>query len=174
MALTRIEKALTIATDSAPKWFVHSPTPNKPTEPDVSSLNDQDADRYALWKAQRESGIAAGFEEKNVSPDLAAAMEDYNEYALSNAFQAWAALDKISRDAQWRLSLVDIMEAVNAKATIPITLDPLGVGTSAPSINDVGELGKPPVTLTPDYVTTGDPNAPELVFGDDGDIVTVQ
>lgn len=170
---TRIEKALSLPQVTVPGWFAHSITPGRPTEP-VASLGAEDLDRYNLWKTQRQSGVFLGWEELNVTPALQAAMDAYNVYLLSPAYQAWAATDLASRQMQWRLMQVDVAEAVNAKATQPITGDPAGIGTPAPSVADVTQQGKPPVTLLPEYVTTGDPNAPELVFGDDGDIVTVE
>lgn len=174
MALTRVEKALAVAVDKIPNWFVHSITPSKPTFVPSGSLTTEDQQRFDLWKTNRETGVLMGWEEHNVSPDLQAEMDDYKVYLASNAYQAWASTDQLSRQMQYRLFVADVMEAVNAVATVPPSADPLGVGTPAPSINDITELGKPPVTFTPDYVTTGDPNSPELVFGDDGDIVTVQ
>lgn len=172
MALTRIEKALSVTVDKIPNWFVHSVTPNKPNPP-ATGLGTEDQQRFDLWKGNRETGVMMGWEEVNVSSALQAAMDNFTAYLVSNAYQAWASTDQISRQIQYKLFMVDVSEAVNALATVPPSADPFGIGTPAPSINDVTQLGKPPVTLTPDYVTTGDPNAPELVFGDDGDIVTV-
>ena len=173
MALTRVEKALSIPVDKVPGWFAHSVTPNKPVEP-VTALGTEDQQRYDLWKGNASNGVQMGWEESNLSPALLTAMSNFKAYLAGGAYQAWAAVDQLSRQMQYKLFVVDVSEAVNAMATVPISADPSGIGTPAPSINDVTQLGKPPDTLIPDYVTTGDPNAPELVFGDDGDIVTVQ
>jgi hypothetical protein len=172
MALTRIEKALTMPLMPAPSWFQHSATPNKPAAPSTAFLDAADSQRYQLIIAQRENGTWLGWEIKNVSPNLQTALANFEAYVATPAYKAWTVTDILSREWQWKLSQVDIAEAVNSKATKPPSLDSLGVGTAAPSVNDVGLLGSTVPPTTPDYVSTGDPNAPELVFGDDGDIVT--
>jgi hypothetical protein len=174
MPLTRIEKALTMASGPAPKWFQHSPTPNKPAPPSTGTLDAADLQRYQLIIGQRENGVFMGWEVKNMSPALTAVMALFETYVNSAAYQAWSTVDIHSREMQWRLMQVDVAEAVNTKATIPPSQDNVGSGTVAPGVPDIGKLGGDLAPPTPDYVSTGDPNAPELVFGDDGDIVTVQ
>jgi len=173
MSLTRVEKALSIPVEKIPSWFAHSVTPGKPPEPDVSFLSTEDLQRYNLWKTQRENGILIGYEEMNMSSDLQTAMQNYGTYLQSPAYRSWAAVDAASRMMQYRLMLVDVAEAVNGKSTVPPSADPFGTGTPAPSLADIGAIGQPPIQLVPDYVGSGDPFEPELVFGDDGDIVTV-
>lgn len=172
MALTRVEKAMSIPLVSGvPAYFQHSVTPNRPTEP-TASLGAEDSQRYTLWKAARENGTLVGFEEKNVSPALQVAMTNFLMYLASAPYKAWAATDMASRETQWRLMLVDVAEAVNAKATVAISLDSTGAGSPAPTVTEITRLGIPPIQNVPLPVTNGDKKDPQLVFGDDGDIVT--
>lgn len=65
------------------------------------------------------------------------------------------------------------MVAVDQANTKPPSFDPIGIGTSAPGVGDVGgPIGAPPSGGGPENVVTGDAASPEFVFGDDGDIVT--
>lgn len=171
MALTRIEKAVSIPSVQVPSFFSHAVTPNKPAAPDISTMTAEDQQRFLLWSAQRENGSLMGGEHKNVSPALKSAMDTFEAYLISPAYGAWATVDVASREMQWRLLMVDVGEAVNAKSTIAPSQDALGVGSAAPLVSEIGVLGVNERQLIPEPVTTGG-ESPELVFGDDGDIVT--
>ncbi len=172
--MTRIEKALSLQGVKVPAFFEHIPATGKPAAPIPSGLDAADTQRYQLWVANRENGQELGFERKNATVALQAAMIAFENYLSTAAYKAWAAVDTANREMQWRLMMVDVGEAVNSKVTVPPSQDQTGVGENPIDVSDVGQLGgdRPPVI--PDYVSTGDPNSPELVFGDDGDIVTVQ
>jgi hypothetical protein len=130
-------------------------------------------DRFNLWVAKRADGVLIGNELLNMSPALTAAIAAHETFLATPAMKAYAALDNINREYQWRLMQVDVIEALNTKGTVPPTQDTLGVGTIAPAVVEVGELGAPDAKLAPDYVSTGG-LSPQLVFGDDGDIVTTR
>jgi hypothetical protein len=175
MALTRIEKALSMAAvPPVPRYFEHMPTLGKPTPPSTVGLDASDQQRFDMWKVQRESGTLVGSEEKNASPALVSAMQDFEDYLATPIYKNWMVVDSASRTLQWRLMLIDVGEAVNAKSTSGPTSDSAGIGKNAINTSDVGLLGGDVSPFLPEYVTNGDPNNPELVFGDDGDVVTVQ
>jgi hypothetical protein len=175
MALTRIEKALSIAAvPPVPIYFEHMPTLGKPTPPSTAILDVPDQQRFDLWKVQREKGTLIGNESRNASPNLLGAMQDFEDYLNTPAYKNWLVVDAASRNFQWRMMLVDVGEAVNAKATAGPTGSPAGIGVNPINVGDVGTLGGDVSPFLPEYVTNGDPNSPELVFGDDGDVVTVQ
>lgn len=173
MALTRIEKALSLQGIKVPVYFEHNQATGKPSEP-VLSLDTEDTQRFQLWKVNRENGVLAGNELKNISPDLTIAIQNYEDYLESSTYKNWAVIDIANREMQWRFMMVDVGEAVNAKVTIPPSQSPIGSGSNAIGPEDVGQFGGEVSPFLPEYVSTGDPNAPDLVFGDDGDIVTVQ
>jgi len=171
--MTRTEKALSMDWATVPGWFVHSVTPGKPTAPPFGILGTEDSQRYQLWTVQRENGHISSDLKANASAALLAAMASFESYLSTTQYQAWSNADLSSRLMQYRLYLVDTCEALNAAGTIPPSADSAGVGTPAPGVNDITQAGQAPISTTPVYVTTGDTSAPELVFGDDGDIVTV-
>jgi hypothetical protein len=174
MALTRTEKAISMASPIVPGWFVHSVTPGRPTEPTYGFLGTEDSQRYQLWKVYRENGTnPVGDPKANASSALITAMNNFESYLATTQYAAWSNADIASRMMQYLLYLVDTCEAVNSFGTVPPSGDSAGIGTSAPGVGDITQAGKAPSATTPVYVTTGDVYAPELVFGDDGDIVTV-
>jgi len=174
MGSVRINQALVVTPGViAPPWFQHSTTPGKPTPPDYSTLDAEDQQRYQLWKTNRDNNTLLGNETINASAALQAAFVAYENYLSTSAYQAWFHADRASREAQWRLQLVDTLTAVDAANTKPPSFDSAGVGTAAPGVGDIGGIGGPPAGGAPEYVVTGDPASPEFVFGDNGDIVTV-
>ena len=105
----------------------------------------------------------------NMTPDLQSMIASYEAYYATPAYASWKATDSVSREMQWRLSQVDIVEAVNSKATIPPSFAADGIGTAAPGLGDITIAAG----LSPnsgDVVATGGKSS-EIVFGDDGDIV---
>ena len=176
---TRLEKAATLPSQAVPNSFRHAKTLNKPPPPVPGSgttrtvtLDAADQERYDLWVIARENGTLSGYEQLNCSPALQAAMAEFEAYLTDPAYQNWAAVDEASRAAQWRLFLIDVGEAVNAKGTVPGSDDSTGEGSNPISPGEVGEIGGEVEPIAGELVTTGGDTS-ELVFGDDGDTVTV-
>ena len=172
MALTRIEKALTGIYPPVAPWFVHSETPDKPVGPDTSTLSPADLDRFNLWYSARMSGDDSleGGDMTNMTVELAAMIASYQTHFAGPAHKAWAATDAISRQMQWRLAHVDVGNAVDVKGTMPPSLSSGGIGTAAPGLPDI-IVSPETMESTGQMVSTGG-KSPEVVFGDDGDIVT--
>lgn len=168
--MTRTEKALMANLPPAAPWFVHSVTPGKPTPPDTSSLTQPDMDRFTLWQSQRENGSTSGDLLENMTPALAAMVANYEAYYAGQSYIAWASADNLSRTMQWRLTHVDIAEAVNTKGTVPPSFSVSG-GTPAPGLPDMIMPSQSIPDSSGDTVSTGG-KSPQLVFGDDGDTVT--
>lgn len=174
---SRTERAYTIpSTIPVPPSFQHAVTLGKPTPPPTTGLATLDAtdqQRFQLWITQIESGVISGGETINASPALQTAMANYKAYMASPAYQNWASVDTASREYQYRLFLVDVTEALNAKATKPISNDPTGVGANPLQVSDVGVLGGPqPPEVAGEQVVSGDPVSPSLVYaGEDGSVV---
>lgn len=169
--MTRTEKALMANLPPTAAWFTHSVTPGRPTPPSISSLSQPDQDRFTLWQAGRENGTQSGELQQNMTPALTAMMASYEAYYATPAFVAWAAADNMSRIMQWRLSLVDIAEAVSAKGTLPPSFDSAGVGTPAPPLSGIAFPSPSMTESSGDVVSTGG-KSPQVVFGDDGDTVS--
>ena len=174
MATNRTEKALLIPQVRVPDYFRHAVTLNKPifSVAATQSLDSADLQRFQLWIVNRENGSLTGTEQANASPTLLDAMRQYEDYLNSPDYMNWSAVDNAARETQYRLFIVDIVEAINAKATIPISQDPFGGGANPIAPSDVGILGGTPEVPPTEFVTTGGVIS-EMVFGDDGDTVTV-
>lgn len=172
MALTRVEKALTGLYPPVANWFVHSQTPSKPVGPDTSTLSASDLDRFNLWMAVMEGTAVdpTGGDTSNMTVELQAVIVSYQAFYATPVFRSWAATDAISRLMQWRLMHVDVANAVDAKGTIPPSQAGGGAGTDAPGMGDI-VVSPETMESTGEMVSTGG-QSPEVVFGDDGDIVT--
>jgi hypothetical protein len=170
MALTRVEKALSGVFPRVEGWFGHSVTPEKPTAPDASILSQPDLDRFNDWLAKRTDGTLVPTDTQNLSIELEAMMLAYESYFKTPAYVAWSTTDMLSREMQWRLWHVDVAEAVDTKATVPPSTVSSGIGSDAPAVD---EIVQEPTGLEArgEAVSTGG-LSPEIVFGDDGDIVT--
>jgi hypothetical protein len=127
-------------------------------------------DRFNQWLAKREYGALEPGDLDNMTPELAAVIASYETYFATPQYAAWAATDNISREMQWRLWHVDVAKAVDEKGTVPPITVSSGVGTEAPGVD---EIVQEPTSLEPrgEAVSTGT-LSPEIVFGDDNDIVT--
>lgn len=169
--MTRTEKALMANLPPAASWFVHSVTPGKPTPPDTSSLTPPDLDRMNQWIAGRENGSVPSGIEQNLTPALVSMIALYEAYYATPAFAAWSSTDNLSRIMQWRLSQVDVAEAVSAKGTLPPSFDPSGAGTAAPGLPEIAFPSPSVSDSSGDVVSTGG-KSPQVVFGDDGDTVS--
>lgn len=168
--MTRPEKALVGIFPLPPVGWQHSITPAKPAPPDTSSLAIEDLQRLNLWLIARQDGSLHGYETVNMSPPLQAMVTLYETYFNGSDFRAWLFTDNASRSMQWRLHQVDVVESVNLKNTVPPAVDPYGIGTDAPAATEIVN-SSPYETVTPEYIVTGGPS-PEVVFGDDGLMVT--
>lgn len=151
-------------------WFNHSITPEKPLGPNTASLSQPDLDRFNQWLSKREFGALEPGDLENMTPELAAMIASYEDYFTTSQYVAWASTDNISREMQWRLWHVDVATAVDFKATVPPSSVSDGVGTEAPTVDEIfiGETG---LESRGEPVSSGG-KSPEIVFGDDGDIVT--
>jgi hypothetical protein len=174
--MTRTEQAVTANYGKTPTWFVHSQTPDKPPLPAgvaLATLTGPDYDRFQLYMTAREDGVLASGELANMTPELSSAVAAFEDYLASTDYEAWATLESTTRELQWRLYMTDVINAIDAKATVPPGQDPGGVGTGAPGVPDIGTITPPTIVpISVSVVSTGGPS-PQIVFGDDGDIVTV-
>jgi hypothetical protein len=105
-----------------------------PTAPSTASLSGQSLAQFNAWYAKRLNGTIGPNETANMLPDALAMTVTYETtYLNTPAYLAWAAQDRINREAQWRLAHVDAIETNNASATIPVSLDPSGAGNNPAS-----------------------------------------
>lgn len=167
---SRVTTALVSVLPRVANWFTHSVTPDKPIGPNTASLSPPDLDRFNLWVAKREFGTVEPGDTENMTPELAAVVAGYEQYFGTPEYEAWASTDRISREMQWRLWHVDVATAVDMKGTIPPSSVSDGIGSAAPAVD---EILVAPTGLEPrgEMVSTGG-GSPEIVFGDDSDIVT--
>jgi len=173
MANTRAENALLIPQVNVPQYFEHVHTLGKPvfTLPSTTTLDVPDTQRFQLWQMARENGTLTGLEKLNASPSLLAAMDAYESFLVSPAYKNWVAVDNTSRETQYRLFCVDVVAAVDGRATVPSSQDPTGIGSNPIAPADVGVVGGEPPEPAGETVTTGDPVTPDTVYGDDGSVV---
>lgn len=166
----RVDRALAAIVPKVATWFGHSVTPDKPLGPSTASLTAPDLDRFNQWVARREFGSVLPGDLDNMTPELAAVVASYEVYFATPQYAAWAATDNVSREMQWRLWHVDVAEAVDVKGTVPPVTVSSGIGSDAPTVDEITVAPTGP-EMRGEMVSSGG-KSPEIVFGDDGDIVT--
>ena len=166
----RVQTALAAVVPKVANWFNHSVTPDKPLGPSIASLSGPDLDRFNDWVTKREFGALEPGDLDNMTPELSAMVASYETYFSTPEYIAWASTDNISREMQWRLWHVDVADAVDVKGTVPPSTVSDGIGSEAPAVDEIVQAPTG-VEARGEMVSTGG-KSPEIVFGDDGDIVT--
>lgn len=141
MITSKLEKALSINIGRIPKDFIHSSVPGQPTPPSTASLTDpNELALFNAWWAKRVNNtMDPKLEQQAYSiSNVKAMILTYENFVVTDpSWIAWNNAEQVTREIQYRYSLVRAADAMRRVGTIPISGDPAGTGTPAPAIRDV-------------------------------------